>query len=210
MLEIIPNWHPVVVHFTIALLSVSIGFYIMAIILKNNRLYEQWLMFANWSLWLGAGFAILTAIAGWFAYNGVAHDTPSHEAMTTHRNWALATLAVFLILAIWSFTNHRKGIKPAILFLIVGIAGSGLLATTGWLGAEAVYRYGLGVMSLPKAEGEGHSHSHGNNVEHNDGHSSEGNNDEKHGNKENLNDQQMQIDKNSAHSHEHGSDDHAQ
>jgi len=169
MIEIIPNWHPMLVHFTVGLLSVSIAFYALAIILKNNKLHEQWLLFANFSLWLGAGFALLTATAGWFAYNSVAHDTASHAAMTTHRNWALATLTVFVLLAIWSYMIHRKAIKPAILFLIVGFAGAGLLATTGWLGGEAVYRYGLGVMSLPKVEGEGHDHAHADGAGHGDG-----------------------------------------
>ncbi len=37
----------------------------------------------------------------------------------------------------------------------------GLLLFTAWLGAELVYRYGLGVMSLPQSENEDHSHLHG-------------------------------------------------
>jgi len=168
MFEIIPNWHPMLVHFTIGLLTVSIAFYALAIIFKNHKLHDQWLLFANYSLWLGVGFGIATATAGWFAYNSVAHDTASHAAMTTHRNWALTTLSVFILLAIWSYMLHRKGIKPAILFLLVGLVSAGLLSTTGWLGAEAVYRYGLGVMSLPKVEGEGHAHSHGDGAGHGD------------------------------------------
>lgn len=36
-----------------------------------------------------------------------------------------------------------------------------MVGATGRLGSEAVYRHGLGVMSLPKVEGEGHAHSHG-------------------------------------------------
>jgi len=35
-----------------------------------------------------------------------------------------------------------------------------LLANTAWHGAENVYRYGLGVMSLPQQESEGHAHNH--------------------------------------------------
>ena len=35
-----------------------------------------------------------------------------------------------------------------------------LLGATGWHGGELVYRYGLGVLSLPAAEGEGHDHVH--------------------------------------------------
>jgi hypothetical protein len=32
------------------------------------------------------------------------------------------------------------------------------LMTTGWLGAEGVYRYGLGVISLPEQQENGHGH----------------------------------------------------
>ena len=37
-----------------------------------------------------------------------------------------------------------------------------MLIITGWLGSEAVYRYGLGVMSLPVVESntDGHDHQH--------------------------------------------------
>ena len=48
-------------------------------------------------------------------------------------------------------------------FTFVMVLASSLLVSTGWRGSEAVYRYGLGVMSLPKVEGEGHAHEHSNN-----------------------------------------------
>lgn len=160
MIEIIPNWHPILVHFTIALLSTSVGLFLLAALLKTHRWREQWLSVANWNLWIGAGFAILTALAGWDAYNTVAHDTPSHAAMTDHRNWALATLAIFLVLAAWSIVRHRAKKLPDLPFLIIAVIAGGLLMSTGWHGAEAVYRYGLGVMSLPQVEGEGHAHEH--------------------------------------------------
>lgn len=37
-----------------------------------------------------------------------------------------------------------------------------LVMITAWHGAEVVYRYGIGVLSLPKSEGKGHQHSHDN------------------------------------------------
>ena len=160
MLEIIPNWHPILVHFAIALLSTSVGLFVLAAVLDSHRWRDQWLNAANWNLWVGTGFSILTALAGWYAYNTVAHDTPSHEAMTMHRNWALVTLVVFLLIAGWSVTIYRSRKKVTASFLVAAMVGAGLLMTTGWLGAEAVYRYGLGVMSLPQSEGDGHAHEH--------------------------------------------------
>ncbi len=158
MIEILPNWHPVFVHFTIALLSMAVIFHLIKAVLPANNEYQgALLILAKSNLLIGTAFAVFTAIAGWFAYNSVAHDTPSHLAMTEHRNWALVTLAVFVLLALWSLWKKHK---TTLVFLFALVIAGGLLATTGWLGAEAVYRYGLGVKSIPKSSGEGHAHQH--------------------------------------------------
>ena len=161
MIEIIPNWHPVFVHFAIGLLTISALFHVVAVIKSKSTNYYQFESVANWNLWLGTLFAIVTITAGWFAYNSVEHDTPSHLAMTDHRNWGLGTTAVFVALAVWSFMRTRKSIP--ISWLLAGslLVAAMLLATTGWKGGELVYRHGLGVMSLPsKSEHEHDAHDH--------------------------------------------------
>lgn len=160
MFEIIPNWHPLLVHFPIALLSVSTLFFVLLKVISDYPIREQLRTFAYWNLWLGTGFAVIAAIAGWFAYNSVAHDTPSHEAMTDHRNWALITLSVYVIISIWTVNQYKSMKGAGIIFTFIVVMAFVLLASTGWRGSEAVYRYGLGVMSMPKVEGDGHAHEH--------------------------------------------------
>lgn len=160
MIEIIPNWHPIFVHFALALWTVAVVFFLLAILWKGHRWRPQWLQVAYWNMWLGAIFAVITAVAGWRAFNSVAHDAISHVAMEEHRNWALATLAIMLPLSAWSAWRYSRGSAPGTAFLIALLIGFGLLVSTGWHGGELVYRYGLGVMSLPAAEGEGHHHDH--------------------------------------------------
>jgi uncharacterized membrane protein len=163
VIEIIPNWHPLFVHFTVGLLSTSVLFYLAGIFIPRRHPWkQQWLNMANWCLWTGCLFAIATAIAGWLAYNSVAHDTASHAAMTLHRNWALPTAATFLVLGLWAIILAKKDRRPGFLFLTFATVAAVVLMITGWLGAEAVFRYGLGVKSLPVvAKGaEGHNHSH--------------------------------------------------
>jgi uncharacterized membrane protein len=159
MLDIIPNWHPIFVHFTVALLALAVGLFAVSPLLKPP-LQEQWRIVARWLLWFGAGVTLLTGLTGLYAFNTVAHDTVSHAAMTDHRNWAVATIVIFLILAAWSILRARRKQALGAVFAVALVAAGGVLASTAWRGGEVVYRYGLGVMSLPKAEGDGHAHDH--------------------------------------------------
>lgn len=168
MIDVIPNWHPVFVHFAIALLSMSVVFFVLLKVFSQHVLKEQFRVLAYWNLWLGTGFAIVTAIAGWFAYNSVAHDTASHLAMTDHRNWALITLLVFIVLSIWSAKLYKSIKNESIIFTIIMVFALVLLVSTGWRGSELVYRYGLGVMSIPQVEAEGHEHEHAADDHHRD------------------------------------------
>lgn len=167
MPEIIPNLHPIFVHFTVALLSLSVGLFVITPFLKEP-LKGQWIIVARWTLWFGAAITIITGFAGLDAYNTVDHDTPSHLAMTDHRNWAVFAIAFFLSLAVWSIIKVRRKQALGPLFVIAMVIAGGVLASTAWRGGEVVYRYGLGVMSLPKVEGEGHAHKHADGEGHGD------------------------------------------
>jgi len=171
MPEIIPNVHPIFVHFTVALLSISVGLFLILLLLQARlptNLYTQLHTVARWNLWFGAAITLMTGLAGLYAYNTVAHDTPSHLAMTDHRNWAIATIILFTGLAIWSIVRTRAMKPHGRSFVFVMVIAGAVLLSTAWHGGEVVYRYGLGVMSLPKAEGDGHSHSHGGDDQHGD------------------------------------------
>ena len=159
-MEIIPNWHPLLVHFTIALYAISALLFAAGYFVAPNGWKEKMTGAAYINLWLGAVITVLTVAAGIYAYNTVGHDTPSHLAMTDHRNWALVTAVIFWVITIWSVFNYRAGKAVGLFFVIAMLVSAGLLGITGFKGGEVVYRYGLGVMSLPKPEGEGHSHSH--------------------------------------------------
>ena len=200
MIEVIPNWHPLFVHFTIALLSMSALFFIGLKLVQNQSMRSQLIVLAYWNLWLGTGFAVVTVIAGWFAYNSVAHDAQSHAAMTEHRNWALITLATFIVATFWSvkgFNSKKNTGMPFIIFMFVAFL---LLVSTGWHGSEAVYRYGLGVMSLPKVEGDGHEHEHTNNTGDTIKNESDGANKPGH---ESIDSQVNHVDDHSNHQHSH-------
>ena len=159
MPEIIPNLHPAVVHFPLALMTVSLLFHVAAMLFKNRLWSSQLATVAHWTLWLGALSSIVAAGFGWQAYNTVNHDEPAHVAMLVHRNWALPTMGLMVLLAAWDIWKSKATQVMSLLFILPLAIVWGLVMTTGWYGAELVYRHGLGVMSLPAAEA-GHEHHH--------------------------------------------------
>lgn len=156
-----PNWHPFLVHFTIALFFMSFVFLAAARVRSGGPRSDELKTAGRWALWAAALITVLTLASGLYAYYTVAHDDPSHIAMTDHRNWALATGALIILLGAWSYLkSRRQAAQPGALLVLMAV-GVVLLSVTGLKGAGLVYDYGLGVSSLPKAEGPGHSHEAG-------------------------------------------------
>lgn len=157
---IIPNYHPMLVHFTIALVATSLGTLILGwLLVRWKSIQQECFIVSRWCLWLGALVSILTIGAGFHAYYTVAHDAVSHRVMTIHRNWALTTFGLIWVIAIWSWYLWLKKHQPKWLYTLVLIVTFGFVMTTGWYGAELVYRYGIGVKSLPQSEEVGHTHT---------------------------------------------------
>jgi len=154
-----PNIHPVLVHFAYALSLSALAVYILGRVLPRGPRRDSTQPAGDWMLALGAVAIIATIAAGFYAYYTVAHDTPSHEAMTTHRNWAVPSGTAIILLAIWRFIKRVD--RPGGLFLGLLTAAALSLSVTAWWGGNIVYKYGLGVQNLPAVTGDGHDHDHG-------------------------------------------------
>lgn len=164
MIEIIPNWHPLFVHFTVSLLTTSVVFYLLAFTTKYLKaipltIVSEFEIVGRWCLWVGAIITIFTVAAGFYAYYTVKHDVTSHVVMTTHRNWALPTASAIFLAAIWSAWRYYKNKGLTIIFIGALLVLQGLLLITAWFGAELVFRYGIGVISLPQPEELIHHHN---------------------------------------------------
>ena len=153
-----PNVHPFFVHFGYALTIVAAGLFVMARFGPDAK-RERFANAANVIVFIAGVSLLATIAAGLWAYYTVAHDGPSHEAMTIHRNWALPSAVGVIALAVWRWMTRKS--EPNSLF--VGLLASGALALTiaGWWGSHIVYNYGIGVKSLPSVSGDGHDHDHG-------------------------------------------------
>lgn len=152
MIEIIPNWHPMFVHFSVALLATSVVLFVLTKFATHWRLEDQWLATAYWNLWLGTLITVGTVAAGFLAFNSVKYDDLAYVAMLEHRQWALATAGTFLVLAVWGVIQYRAQQRPPLVFVIAMVVGGMLLLSAAWHGDELVYRHGLGVKSLPNLD----------------------------------------------------------
>ena len=72
MIEIIPNYHPLFVHFTISMITISLGMLILGwLLISWKDIQKECFIVSKWCLWLGALASVLTVIAGfhWQAPN---------------------------------------------------------------------------------------------------------------------------------------------
>lgn len=164
MIEIIPNWHPIFVHFTVALFTTSAILYTFTYIAPHLNFFAvktitELETVARWCLWIAAFITIFTIAAGLLAYYTIAHDETSHAIMTIHRNWGLSTAALVFLTAIWSAWRHSKKKSISLIFVLTLLATQCLVLITAWYGGELVYRYGAGVIPVTKNMEQGHHHA---------------------------------------------------
>jgi len=167
------EFHPIVVHFPIALLMTSVVMDILAILLRRWNLADM----ATWLLGFGVVGAFVAGVTGNLS-EGTANTALAGDIIGQHTKFALATGVVFAFLFVVRIvalaprlTVGLRGTYPALanglekqlrsvipfvyqappaqlligLYLIASIIGLGLLATTGYLGGLMVYHHGVGT-----------------------------------------------------------------
>ena len=138
-------WHPIFVHFTLALLCASALLFFAARATSGPEWHRRFIAGAELNLWGGTALTFLTVTFGWLAFDTVPHDDAAHPVMDLHRTLALATFGWFVAIALLSAWARRRARYPSIPFLIalsIGVAG---LIGTGMRGGELVYEHGVAV-----------------------------------------------------------------
>jgi len=144
------NYHPLIVHFPIALLIASAVAELAGHLLKRDDLRH----FAFWALILGVVSASAAYITGSFAEESVEHLPGIHANLETHEELATIALATWIGLAALRILLTIRGwLNSSIfyLYLVLLLAGGVLIGSTGYSGGNLVYNHGAGVNIAQKS-----------------------------------------------------------
>jgi len=136
------NFHPMFVHFPVALLPVTLAFLLLA----RWRNSERLLFTAKVCLIAGALGALAAVTSGWMAADSIPHNDVIHRMMETHEAAAITVLSIAVALAVWSRWISLQNRGSFRWFAGMLILVNGLLVCVGDLGARMVYQQGAGVI----------------------------------------------------------------
>ena len=142
-----PEWHPMAVHFPLALVVTGAIFLLAARLLRQPRHSATLAIVGTWNLCLGAIAALFALGTGLAAMIGLNVDLAARQAISLHVKWAIFTTLVLVLLAVWRGAGTAQESRPSWIFVVVLSAATAALIFTGYRGGENVYRYGVGVHS---------------------------------------------------------------
>jgi uncharacterized membrane protein len=140
-----PEWHPIAVHFPLALVLTGTLALSASCLERLTRQSAVLATVGTWNVCLGAVGALLALGTGMAALVSIHADTAARAAVALHVKWALATIIALVLVAVWRGVGEAHDARPSRWFLGVLWAVTAALIVTGYRGGENVYRYGVGV-----------------------------------------------------------------
>jgi uncharacterized membrane protein len=136
------NFHPMLVHFPIALIIVMFVLDLLGVLFKRDRLRQS----AFILMWFALAGAAAAVISGLIAEDISWHPASVGEMLDTHELMGFLTLGTMVLLAVVRLV-FRKKIENSLNWLPVIIGGLAIVFVSygGYLGGEMVYSHGAGV-----------------------------------------------------------------
>jgi len=148
----IPNIHPLIVHFPIALLVLAVLFDAARLLFKQ----EDWLEKAMLALYTTGLLGLIASfLSGRQAVDTVSVTSDAVPVVTTHEDWALYTMIYFLVFTAIRFMPWWKDLEKGVfqpILLVIAFVGIGMLWKTGDLGAQLVYKHGVAVGEIDRLQ----------------------------------------------------------
>jgi uncharacterized membrane protein len=146
-MTILPGWHPMAVHFPLALVVTATLFLLAARLLRSESYAATLATVGTWNLCLGAVAALFALATGLAAMIDLHVGVAARQAISLHVKWAIFTTLALVLLAVWRGAGSAQESRPSWIFMVLLLAATAALTVTGFRGGENVYRYGVGVHS---------------------------------------------------------------
>lgn len=164
-LSVVPNSHPMFVHFPIAFWLGALLFCCLGVLRPKSGLFRA----GRWLLHLGTLSGAVAVASGFLATAAMNHAAPGHELVHVHRNFMVTASVLSLALSCVVFALRRHdGIRPRLTQVALLLLLAGVVALGADRGAMLVFGYGMGVRTqAPTSETPGdhedaapHAHEH--------------------------------------------------
>ncbi len=148
----LPNWHPFLVHFPIALYTTAFVCDVSLLV----RFRRGWLDRASVLLYVGAALTSgAAALSGKSAADAMADSLAPvvNEAVSLHGEWAFFSVVLLFVVVAMRFDTtwrDRGGAIPTLhrmrlATIVVSVVALGVVVHTAGRGGELVYRYRVAV-----------------------------------------------------------------
>ncbi|MBI2496218.1 MAG: DUF2231 domain-containing protein [Candidatus Omnitrophica bacterium] len=135
------NFHPLVIHFPIALLMGAALLYMAASLLKSDRFAQS----AFVVLVLGALSLVVAVATGLYAEQGVmVHLSVRTQLLAPHKRLMLVTSGLCTVLTGWAIAVRPFPKKGRPLFLLLLLVMIGVMTVGADFGGRMVYDYNAG------------------------------------------------------------------
>jgi uncharacterized membrane protein len=142
-----PNIHPFLTHFPIALLTAGFAFDAVSVLLKQNR-HE---FVGRWLQLVGTIALVVTVVSGLIAKAELTIQASGQEFFEAHQQIAFVVTAFTSALLLWRISNRLVlPSKYTRTYLFLYLATVVLIWLGAWYGGELVYRFGVGVQSIQR------------------------------------------------------------
>lgn len=140
-----PGWHPIVVHFPLALIVTAAVVLTLSKWVPDERMAATLARVGTFNLCVGAILLLLALGTGLAASIDLQLAGPARQAVAAHVKSAVVTTILTLLAAVWRGAGTDADSRATSGFLLVLWMATAALTVTGYRGGQNVYRYGIGV-----------------------------------------------------------------